>query len=82
MTRKEKKELLNDLDKARNELKNLNRNIREKYEDLDWLKKEDVKFICEHILDLAKIANKELEADEMDEFIKRNNQLMSMVISL
>lgn len=41
MTRKEKKELLNDLDKARNELKNLNRNIREKYEDLDWLKKEE-----------------------------------------
>ncbi|MGN0973667.1 MAG: hypothetical protein ACI4OT_02865 [Bacilli bacterium] len=41
MTKKEKKELLNDLDKARNELENLNRNIREKYEDLDWLKKEE-----------------------------------------
>lgn len=48
----------------------------------DESKKEDVKFICEHILDLAKIANKELEADEMDEFIKRNNELLNRVITL
>ena len=48
----------------------------------DDSKKEDVKFICEHILDLAKIANKELEADEMDEFIKRNNELLNRVITL
>jgi molecular chaperone HtpG len=41
----------------------------------DDAKKDEVKFICEHILDLAKIANKELDANEMDEFIKRNNEL-------
>ena len=45
-------------------------------------KKDDVKFICEHILDLAKIANKELDADEMDAFIKRNNELLNRVITL
>ena len=45
-------------------------------------KKEDVKFICEHILDLAKIANKELDAAEMDEFIKRNNTLLNKVVAL
>ena len=48
----------------------------------DDSKKDDVKFICEHILDLAKIANKELDADEMDEFIKRNNELLNRVICL
>ena len=48
----------------------------------DDTKKEEVKFICEHILDLAKIANKELDANEMDEFIKRNNELLSKVILL
>ncbi|WP_297423120.1 molecular chaperone HtpG [Clostridium sp.] len=45
-------------------------------------KKEDIKVICEHILDLAKIANKELDANEMDEFIKRNNMLLNKVVSL
>ncbi|OOM74794.1 molecular chaperone HtpG [Clostridium sp. BL-8] len=45
-------------------------------------KKAEVKFICEHILDLAKIANKELDANEMDEFIKRSNQLLNRVIAL
>ncbi|RII36056.1 molecular chaperone HtpG [Clostridium chromiireducens] len=48
----------------------------------DETKKEDVKFICEHILDLAKIANKELDAAEMDEFIKRNNMLLTKVVAL
>ena len=48
----------------------------------DETKKDDVKFICEHILDLAKISNKELDADEMDAFIKRNNELLNRVISL
>ncbi|MVX62642.1 molecular chaperone HtpG [Clostridium chromiireducens] len=48
----------------------------------DEAKKEDVKFICEHILDLAKIANKELDATEMDEFIKRNNMLLIKVVAL
>jgi molecular chaperone HtpG len=48
----------------------------------DNAKIEEVKFICEHILDLAKIANKELDASEMDEFIKRNNMLLSKVVAL
>ncbi len=48
----------------------------------DETKKGEVKFICEHILDLAKIANKELDANEMDEFIKRSNQLLNRVIAL
>ncbi len=48
----------------------------------DENKKGEVKFICEHILDLAKIANKELDANEMDEFIKRSNQLLNRVIAL
>ncbi|MGN2371016.1 molecular chaperone HtpG [Clostridium cagae] len=45
-------------------------------------KKEDVKFICEHIFDLAKIANKELSPEDMDEFIKRNNELLGKVLSI
>lgn len=48
----------------------------------DNAKNEEVKFICEHILDLAKIANKELDAAEMDEFIKRNNMLLTKVVAL
>jgi molecular chaperone HtpG len=48
----------------------------------DDSKKDDIKFICEHILDLAKISNKELNAEEMDEFIKRNNMLLSKVVAL
>lgn len=48
----------------------------------DNAKNEEVKFICEHILDLAKISNKELDAAEMDEFIKRNNMLLSKVVAL
>ncbi len=48
----------------------------------DETKNGEVKFICEHILDLAKIANKELDANEMDEFIKRSNQLLNRVIAL
>ena len=48
----------------------------------DDSKKDEIKFICEHILDLAKIANKELSADEMDDFIKRNNMLLSKVVAL
>ncbi|OOM16190.1 molecular chaperone HtpG [Clostridium saccharobutylicum] len=48
----------------------------------DDSKKDEVRIICEHIMDLAKIANKELDANEMDEFIKRSNQLLSRVIEL
>ena len=63
---------------------NNNNNIVKKLAEVakDDSKKDDVKVICEHILDLAKIANKELNADEMDKFLKRNNELLSKVISL
>lgn len=43
----------------------------------DESKKEQISLICNQIVDIALLSNKEL-----DEFIKRNNQLMSMVISL
>ena len=43
----------------------------------DESKKEQIPLICNQIVDIALLSNKEL-----DEFIKRNNQLMSMVISL
>ncbi|MBE6062682.1 MAG: molecular chaperone HtpG [Clostridium butyricum] len=48
----------------------------------DESKKDEVKLVCEHIFDLAKIANKELEADEMDNFIKRNNKILNMITEL
>ena len=43
----------------------------------DESKKEQISLICNQIVDIALLSNKEL-----DEFIKINNQLMSMVISL
>ncbi|MBW6409336.1 molecular chaperone HtpG [Clostridium weizhouense] len=46
----------------------------------DESKKEEVKFICEHILDLAKIANNELTPEDMDNFIKRNNSLLGKIV--
>ena len=48
----------------------------------DESKKEDVNVICNQIVDLALLANKELTADELDSFIKRSNELMTRVISL
>ncbi|SFD35605.1 molecular chaperone HtpG [Clostridium uliginosum] len=48
----------------------------------DESKKDEVKFICEHILDLAKIANNELTPEDMDGFIKRNNELLNKLILL
>lgn len=48
----------------------------------DESKKEQVSLICNQIVDIALLSNKELDSKELDEFIKRNNQLMSMVISL
>ena len=48
----------------------------------DEAKKEDVSIICNQIVDLALLANKELTADELDLFIKRSNELMNRVISL
>ena len=48
----------------------------------DESKKEELSLICNQIVDIALLANKELDAKELDEFIKRNNKLMNMVISL
>ena len=48
----------------------------------DESKKEQISLICNQIVDIALLSNKELDSKELDEFIKRNNQLMSMVISL
>ena len=46
------------------------------------IKKEEINVICNQIVDLALLANKELNAEELDLFIKRSNSLMSKVISL
>ena len=48
----------------------------------DESKKEQVSLICNQIVDIALLSNKELDSKQLDEFIKRNNQFMSMVISL
>ena len=48
----------------------------------DESKKEQVSLICNQIVDIALLSNKELDSKQLDEIIKRNNQLMSMVISL
>ncbi|CEO21441.1 molecular chaperone HtpG [Paraclostridium sordellii] len=48
----------------------------------DESKKDKVSLICNQILDIALLVNKELDAKELDEFIKRNNKLINMVISL
>ncbi|HOM01722.1 MAG TPA: molecular chaperone HtpG [Acetivibrio sp.] len=44
-------------------------------------KKEDVKLICEHIYDLAKMSHKQLEPDDMTRFIERSNSLLSKLAS-
>lgn len=48
----------------------------------DESKKESVDVICNQIVDLALLANKELGAEELDLFIKRSNELMNKVIEL
>ncbi|SHJ31273.1 molecular chaperone HtpG [Clostridium cavendishii DSM 21758] len=61
---------------------NKNNNLIKKLISLseDEAKKEDVNFICNHILDLALISNKELNVDEMDAFIKRSNELLNKLV--
>lgn len=48
----------------------------------DESKKEKAQLICKQIVDLALIGSKSLGADELDTFIKRNNEIMMMVIDL
>ncbi|WP_207734772.1 MULTISPECIES: molecular chaperone HtpG [unclassified Romboutsia] len=45
-------------------------------------KKESIDLICNQIIDLALLSNKELKPEELEEFIQRSNKLMSIVISL
>ena len=45
-------------------------------------KKDQVSLICNQIVDVALLANKELDSKQLDDFIKRNNQLMNIIISL
>lgn len=48
----------------------------------DESKKDQIELICNQIVDVALLANKELDAKELDEFISRNNKLMNMLIGL
>lgn len=48
----------------------------------DESKKDQIELICNQIVDVALLANKELDAKELDEFISRNNKLMNMIIGL
>ncbi len=43
-------------------------------------KKKQVELICNQIVDIALLSNKELSPSELDEFIKRNNKLMEHLI--
>ena len=45
-------------------------------------KEEKVNLICNYILDLALLSNKELTSEEMNEFLNRSNELINMAISL
>ena len=45
-------------------------------------KKEKFDLICNQIADLALIGNNELKADELESFINRSNEMMSLVIDL
>ena len=45
-------------------------------------KKENIDLICNQIIDLALLSNKELKPEELESFIQRSNKLMGMVISL
>lgn len=45
-------------------------------------KKETVNLLCKQIVDLALIANKDLSADQLGEFIKRSNEMMMLVLNL
>lgn len=48
----------------------------------DESKKDQIELICNQIVDIALLANKELDAKELDEFISRNNKLMNILIGL
>lgn len=41
--------------------------------------KEDIELLCNHVLDIALIANNELKPEEMTEFIKRSNLIIGKI---
>ncbi|HHY82551.1 MAG TPA: molecular chaperone HtpG [Clostridiales bacterium] len=45
-------------------------------------RKADVEMICRHVYDLAKLNHKPLEPDEMSEFVKRSNLLLTRLAEL
>lgn len=45
-------------------------------------KEEKINLICNYILDLALLSNKELTSEEMNEFLNRSNELINMAINL
>ncbi|SHK45017.1 molecular chaperone HtpG [Hathewaya proteolytica DSM 3090] len=57
---------------------NKNNNIVKKIINLsgDEDKKEQLEMLCNHILDIALIANNDLPSEDMDNFIKRSSKLM------
>ncbi|GAA0085203.1 molecular chaperone HtpG [Clostridium sp. CTA-7] len=62
---------------------NNNNSIIKKLASADYeAKKDDMLLICKYVLDLALISNKELSAEEMDEFINRSNELLSKLMNL
>ena len=48
----------------------------------DESKKEKLDLICKQVVDLALIGNKSLSAEELDDFIKRSNELMMTVLEM
>lgn len=48
----------------------------------DESKKDKLSLICNQVVDLALLSNKELSSEELDLFIKRSNELMNMIISV
>ncbi|MGL5348150.1 MAG: molecular chaperone HtpG [Peptostreptococcaceae bacterium] len=48
----------------------------------DKSKKDQLDLICNQIVDIALLSNKELDSKQLEEFITRNNKLMNMIISL
>ena len=62
---------------------NNNNSIIKKLASVDFeSKNDDINLICQYILDLALIANKELSSEEMNDFINRSNELLNKVIEL
>ena len=43
-------------------------------------KKEDIKLICEHVFDLAKMSHKLLEPQVLTQFIERSNEILMRLI--